>query len=122
MTACINEGAKMRSGLLLLFWLSIAGTFVQVPLLCYELWLLAAGTTFSDLTLWVLLTEHLRFLAWITDVITAIFGAEFGGWILGLPATAVTILKLIINTLIGYWALNVVRKMDASEASHGTAQ
>ena len=107
----------MRTGLLLLFWLSVAGTFVQVPLLFYEFWLLAAGTTFGDLTLWVLLTEHLSFLTWIADLITAIFGAEFGGWILGLPATAVTIFKLIINTLIGYWALKVVREIDSSEVS-----
>ena len=113
-TAYLHEGAKMRSGLLLLFWLCIAGTIVQVPLLCSEFWLLTAGTTFGELTVWVLLTEHLIFLAWIADLITAIFGAEFGDWILGLPVTGVTILKLIFSTLIGYWALNAVREMDSS--------
>jgi hypothetical protein len=111
----------MRSGLLLLFWLCIAGTVVQVPLLCYEFWLLAAGTTFGELTVWVLLTEHLIFLSWIADLITAIFGAEFGDWILVLPVTGVTILKLIFSTLIGYWALSAVREMDSSEVSGGTA-
>ena len=112
----------MRIGLLFLYWLCIAGTFVQVPLLCYELWLLAAGTAFSELTVWVLLTDHLGFLAWVADLITAIFGAEFGDWILGLPVTAVTIFKLIFNTLIGYWALKTVREMDSSEVSGGTVQ
>jgi len=114
-TACFQEVAKMRSGLLFLFWLCIAGTFVQVPLLCYEFWLLAAGATFGELTVWALLTNHLSFLAWIADLITAIFGAEFGDWILGLPVTAVTILKLIFSTLIGYWALKTVREMDSSD-------
>ena len=113
--ANVHEGAKVRSGLLLLFWLCIAGTIIQVPLLCYEFWLIAAGTTFGELTVWNLLTEHLVFLSWIADLITAIFGAELGGWILGLPVTGVTILKLIFSTLIGYWALNAVRKMDSSE-------
>ena len=90
--------------------------------LCYEFWLLAAGTTFGELTVWVLLTDHLSFLAWIADLITAIFGAEFGGWILGLPVTAVTILKLIFSTLIGYWALKTVREMDFSKISGRAVQ
>ena len=89
--------------------------------LCYEFWLLAAGTTFGELTVWVLLTDHLSFLAWIADLITAIFGAEFGGWILGLPVTAVTILKLIFGTLIRIWALDKVRELDASHVSGDAA-
>ena len=109
----------MRSGLLLLFWLCILGTIVQVPLLCYEFWLLATGLTFSELTVWALLIEHLTFLAWIADLITAVFGAEFGDWILGLPATLVTILKLIFGTLIGYWALDTVRELDSAHVSSG---
>jgi hypothetical protein len=122
MTAYLQEGAKMRSGLLFLFWLCILGTIVQAPLLCYEFWLLATSATFGELTVWVLLTDHLTFLAWVADLITAIFGAEFGNWILGLPVTAVTSLKLIFGTLIGYWALNTVRKMDSSEVSGSTVQ
>jgi hypothetical protein len=118
-TVCFHEGVNMRSGLLLLFWLCIAGTFIQVPLLCYEFWLLATGTTFSELTVWALLTEHLTFLSWAADLIKAIFGAEFGDMILGLPVTGVTIFKLIFSTLIGYWALNAVREMDSSEESGG---
>ena len=109
----------MRTGLLLLFWLSVAGTFVQVPLLCYEFWLLAAGTTFGDLTLWVLLTEHLSFLAWVADLILAVFGSEFGDWILGLPVTLVTTVKLISGAIIGKLALDKVREIDASHGSGG---
>jgi len=112
----------MRSGLRLLFWLCILGTIVQVPLLCYETWLLATELTFSELTLWALLTEHITFLAWIADLIMAILGAEFGDLILGLPATLVTILKLIFGTLIGYWALDAVHEMDSSYLSGGAEQ
>jgi hypothetical protein len=104
----------MRSSLLLLFWLCVLGTFIQLPLLCYEIWLLATGLTFSELTVWALLTEHLTFLAWIAKIITAVFGAELGGWILHLPVTLVTIVKLISGTLIGYWALNKLREIDSA--------
>ena len=112
----------MRSSLLLLFWLCILGTFVQVPLLCYEIWLLSNGATFIELSVRVLLTDHLTFLAWIADLIWAVYGADFGGWILGLPVTLVTVLKLIFGTLIGYWALETVRDMDSSHDSGGTVQ
>ena len=107
----------MRGGLLLLFWLCILGTIVQAPLLCYEFWLLATGLTFSELTVWAMLTEHLTFLAWVADIITAVFGAEFGDWILGLPVTLVTILKLTSGTLIGYWALYTLREIDSLHES-----
>ena len=103
----------MRTGLLFVFWLCIAGTFIQVPLLCYESWLIATTTTFSELTVWVLLTEHLTFLSWITVLAKAVFGASLGGWILALPATGVTIFKLVSSTLIGYWAIRAVRRMEA---------
>ena len=121
MTAFVHECVKMRRGLLLLFWLCTLGTIVQAPLLCYEVWLLATGVTFSELTVWALLTEHITFLSWIADIITSIFG-EFGDWILGLPAILVTLFKLIFSTLIAYWALDTVRKMDSSHVSGGTAQ
>ncbi len=104
----------MRSSLLLLFWLCVLGTFIQLPLLCYELWLLGTGLTFSELTVWALLTEHLTFLAWIADLITGVFGAELGGWILDLPVTLVTIVKLVSGTLIGYWALYKLREIDSA--------
>ena len=107
----------MRKGLLLLFWLCVLSSVIRLPLLCYEIWLLAAATTFSDLTVWALLTEHLPFLAWVTDLITAIFGVEFGGWILDLPATLVTIFKLFFGTLIGIWAMNTVRELDSANLS-----
>ena len=42
--------------------------------------LIAAVTSFG-----FLLTDHLSFLAWIADLITAIFGSEFLQLILGLP-------------------------------------
>jgi len=104
----------MRFGLLLLFWLCVFGTVVHVPLLGYEFWLLATDVTFTELTVWALLTEHLPFLSWIADLITAILGVEFGDLILGLPATLVTIFKLVFSTLIGIWALDRVREMDSS--------
>ncbi len=112
----------MRDVLLLLFWLCVLGTFVQVPLLCYEFWLLATGMTFSELTVGVLLTEYLTLLAWIADLVWVLFGAGFGGWILGLPVTLITILKLIASTLIGYWALVTVRKLDSSRVSGDEVQ
>ena len=90
----------MRSGLVFLFWLCLLGTFVQVPLLCFEFWLLATGITFTELTVAALLTEHISFLAWLADLIHGLFGAGLGGWILGLPVTLVTIVKLISGTLI----------------------
>jgi hypothetical protein len=108
---------KMRKAMLLLFWLCVLGTIVRLPLLCYEFWLLATATTFSDLTVWSLLTEHLPFLAWVTDLITAIFGAEFGGWILDLPATLVTSVKLVFGTLIGIWALDTAREINSAQIS-----
>ena len=117
MTAYAHEDVKMRNALRLVFWLCVVGTFIQVPLLAYEFWLLTTGITFSELTVAVLLTEHITFLAWIVDLIRALFGAGFGGWILGLPITLVTIFKLIFSTLIGYWALVTVRSMDASRAN-----
>lgn len=104
----------MRSSFLLLFWLCVLGTFIQLPLLCYEFWLLATGPTFSELTVRALLTEHLTFLAWIADLVMAVLGADFGGWILGLPVTLVTVVKLICGTLIGYWALNKLREIDSA--------
>ena len=55
----------------------------------------------------------MTFLAWIVDLIVALFG----GWILGLPITLVTILKLIFSTLIGYWALVTLRSIDASRVN-----
>lgn len=112
----------MRRGLLIIFWLCTLGTIVQLPLLGYELWVLATGTTFTELTVRALLTEHLSFLAWIANLITAIFGAEFGDWILGLPITLVTILKLIFGTVIGIWALDKVREIDALRESGDAAQ
>ncbi len=93
-----------------------------MPLLGYEFWLLATAETFSELTVWALLTQHLPFLSWIADLITTIFGAEFGDLILGLPATLVTIGKLIFGTLIGIWALDNVREMDSSHLSGDAVQ
>ncbi len=107
----------MRSGLLLLFWLCVFTTVVRVPLLGYEFWLLATAETFSELTVWALLTQHLPFLSWVADLITAVLGVEFGGLILALPATLVTIVKLIFGTLIGIWALDKVRELDATHVS-----
>jgi len=113
---------KMRIGLLTIFWICTLGTAIQAPLLCYEFWLLATGVTFSELTIWALLTEHIKFLAWVADLIWEIFGTGFGDWILGLPATLVTFVKLIMGTLIAYWALGAVRKIDSAHDSDGTAQ
>ena len=109
----------MRRGLLLVIWLCVIGTVVQLPLLCYEIWLLVTGMAFSELTVWVLLTEHLSFLAWVADLILAVFGSEFGDWILGLPVTLVTTVKLISGAIIGKLALDKVREMDASHGSGG---
>lgn len=114
-----REDVKMRIGLLLLFWLCVFSTFIQVPLLCFEIWLLATGTTFSDLSIWALLTEHLPFLTWVANLILVVLGTEFGGVILGLPATLVTSFKLVFGTLIGIWASNALREMDASRATDG---
>ena len=93
-----------------------------MPLLCFEIWLLATGLAFNELTLGVLLTQHLTLLAWIADLVLVLFGTGFGGWILGLPATLITIVKLILSTLIGYWALVTVRQMDALHDSRDAAQ
>jgi len=112
----------MRNGLLLLFWLCVLSTVVRVPLLGYEFWLLATGVTFSELTGWALLTEHLPFLSWIVDLVTTVLGAEFGDLILGLPATLLTILQLIFGTLIGIWALDTAREMDSSHVSGDAVQ
>jgi len=112
----------MRFGLLLIFWLCVFGTVVRVPLLGYEFWLLATEVTFAELTVWALLTEHLPFLSWIADLITAILGAEFGDLILALPATLLTTIKLIFGTVIGMWALDRVREMDSSQESGNAAR
>ncbi len=117
MAATPQEGVKMRNGLLLLFWICVLSVVVRVPLLCYELWLLATGVAFSELTGWALLTEHLPFLSWIADLVTATLGAEFGSSLLALPATLITILKLMFHTVIGIWALDRVREMDSSHVS-----
>ena len=107
----------MRDGLMFLFWVCLLGTFFQAPLLGYEFWLLATqATTFGELTVVVLLTEHLTFFAWIASLILGVFGPVFGGWILSLPVILVTSVKLICGSLIGYWSLVTVRKMDSSRA------
>lgn len=99
---------------LILFWVCVLGTVVRVPLLWYEFWLLATGVGFSELTVRALLTEHLPFLSWIADIIVAVLGAEFGSLILSLPATLMTMVKLVFGTLIGYWALDRLREIDSS--------
>ena len=122
MTTRIHEDVKIRKALLVLFWLCMVGTIIRVPLLCYEIWLIATATTFSELTVWALVTEHLPFLAWVADLITAILGAEFGDLILNLPATLVTMFKLVFGTLIGMWALDTAREMDSSNMSDSAVQ
>ncbi len=107
----------MRNGLLVLFWLCVVTTVIRVPVLCYEFWLLATQVSFTELTVWALLTEYLPFLSWLADLITAVLGVGLGGFILGLPATLVTIFKLIFGTLIGIWALDKVREIDALHLS-----
>ena len=53
-------------------------------------------------------------LVLVATLISAVFGAEFGDLILGLPVTLVTIVKLIFGTMIGYWALNTLRELESS--------
>ena len=60
----------MRKGLLVIYWLCILGTFIQVPLLCFEFWLLATGIPFSALTVETLLTDHISFLLHSNHVVT----------------------------------------------------
>lgn len=122
MTACLQEGAILRISLLVLIWLCFLGTIVQVLLLGYELRLLLSGITFSELTVLALLTEHIAFLFWIADIIYAIFGVEFADLILALPATLVTIFKLVFGALIGYWALDTLRELDSSQGTGGKVQ
>jgi hypothetical protein len=120
MPTALRKGVNVRSRLLfLLFCLCVFSTIIRVPLLGYELWLLATEASFIELTVWALLTEHLPFLSWIADLAIAALGAELGWFILGLPATLMTIIKLIVGTLIGFWALS---ELDASHVSGHEAQ
>jgi hypothetical protein len=122
MAATPQESVKMRNGLLLLFWICVVSVAVRVPLLCYELWLLVTEVTFSELTGWALLTDHLPFLSWIAALVTATLGTELGSSLLALPATLITVIKLIFSTLIGIWALDRVREMDSSHGSGRVVQ
>ena len=103
----------MRKVLLTIFWITNIGNVVQLLVMASACWIIFSGAySFSDLNVDVFITQYIPVFVWIKTLIVELLG-DFGHWILSIPILIISPLKLVLGTIIGWWAYSVAKKMPA---------
>jgi hypothetical protein len=96
----------MRRFLLIVGWLSVAGSIGDGAIALYALWLVGAGGwTDPALAVGTLLEQRLPFLYWVKDVARFVLPPGVVSWVFGLPALAYFPARVVMGCAIGWWAL-----------------
>jgi hypothetical protein len=110
----------MRNFLLGLAYFLVYTTPIQVGLLLWVLWVVfSTDYTLTSLTGHIFLRENLLFLyEWIYSWF---WNAYLNFWYV-FPMTFIVILKLIINTWLGFWMLKKLKRTKShTDQSHSVA-
>ncbi|NIV16885.1 MAG: hypothetical protein GWN47_00410 [Woeseiaceae bacterium] len=103
----------MRTVLLTIFWITNLGNVIQILIMASASWIIFSGAySFLDLDVNVFITQYIPLIIWVKTVIVALPG-DFGHWILAIPILVIAPVKLVIGTIIGWWAYSVAREMPA---------
>ena len=103
----------MRTLLLTVFWVSNAGSLIHLLILIAAAWIVLGGAhSPAELSVNVFITQYVPQVTWIKTLIVWLLG-DIGRWILALPVLVVSPIKMLIGTLIGYWAYSKAKSVDA---------
>ena len=101
----------MRTLLISLFWMTNVGSVLQLLIMLSGFWIILGDAhSFVSLSVGTFITAYVPQVAWIKTVIVWLLG-DVGRWILGLPILLVAPVKILIGSLIGYWAYSRARAL-----------
>ena len=101
----------MRTFLLTVFWITNLGSVLHLLIIAAAGWIiLDRAYSYADLSVGVFITQYVPMLAWVKTFMVWLL-ADLGRWILALPVLIVSPLKIVMGTMIGYWAYNRARTL-----------
>lgn len=96
----------MRTFLLTVFWITNLGSVLHLLIMAVAGWIILDGAySYTDLSISVFITQYVPMLTWVKTFMVWLL-ADLGRWILALPVVIISPLKIVIGTVIGYWAYN----------------
>lgn len=104
----------MRRFLLIFAWVSLIGSVADGLILVHAVFVIVGD---SDWQMSVLqhVVDHLPFFYWVIELAYAILPDGLVTFFVRWPAVAYYPLRIIVNTLLGIWALRVARRMEVRD-------
>ena len=101
----------MRRFFLVFGWASLVGSVGDSIVGLYGLWVVGAdGWSEPGLSVDTLLRDHISFLYWVKQVAYVVLPKALVTWTFALPALLYFPIRVVVSTLLGWWALNKARQ------------
>lgn len=102
----------MRTVLLIVGWASIVGSIADGLLGLYALWVILNSEVLNFyFSLDEFLKQYVGIIYWMKDLALAIMPKGLALWIFSIPALIYFPVRMIISSIVGWWALNKAKSL-----------